>query len=197
VPRKPQCYLSAIPHNILSYYFEIPQNPLRKNMLLGLNPMTMTNYLLQLIFPNEAMKCQKLTIHFTSHPNHNIRSARNCFRCFRKFKSPCADIACLWSVRASSWNMASIGAPVLRFGRLVAENVVNIGKYGSTRFVKRLSSFITWSCTFGKKCFHDIAYWVRRLTARKFEIYQHSFFLLNVRRNNYLCKEHIESDICL
>lgn len=55
--------------------------------------MTMENYLLQLVFPNEAMKYQKLTIRFTFHLNHNIRSARNDFRCFHTFKSPCADIA--------------------------------------------------------------------------------------------------------
>lgn len=30
LPRKPQCYLPAIPHNILSYYFEILENPLGK-----------------------------------------------------------------------------------------------------------------------------------------------------------------------
>lgn len=63
-----------------------------------------------------------------------------------------------------SGNMALVGATVLRFGRLVAENVVNVGKYGSTRFVKRLSSSITRSCTFGKNCFYDIANCVRCLT---------------------------------
>jgi hypothetical protein len=33
--------------------------------------------------------------------------------------------------------------------------------------------------------------------ATKFENYQQSLFLLNVRNNNYVCKELIESDVCL
>ena len=34
--------------------------------------------------------------------------------------------------------MVSLGAVLsLRFGRLIAENVVNIGKYETSRFVKR------------------------------------------------------------
>ena len=40
------------------------------------------------------------------------------------------------------WNMVSFGVALsLRFGRLIAENVVNTGKYETSRFVKRCVAF--------------------------------------------------------
>jgi hypothetical protein len=103
------------------------------------------------------MKYQRLTIHFTLLPiitYETLTTASDVSISSKVHVQISLDI----TARTSTQNMALVVVPVLRFGRLVADSVVNIGKYGSTRFVKRLSSSIRRSCNFGKNWFYDIAY---------------------------------------
>lgn len=61
-------------------------------------------------------------------------------RCYKSMQSRSVPqkVSVEWTVHIVRRNMVSLGLPLsLRFGRLITENVVNTGKYETTRFVKR------------------------------------------------------------